>query len=78
MPNKDTRLLRPFISDADDIYSFDNIDQMKLEVTAIYGFDEKKILRVNRFSITDTKGRLRWRYISQVRDATSVEINKFI
>ena len=74
MPNKDTRLLRPFISDADDIYSFDNIDQMKLEVTAIYGFDEKKILRVNRFSITDTKGRLHWRYISQVRDATSVEI----
>lgn len=74
MPSIDTRLLRPFITDADDIYSFDNLDQMKLEVTAIYGFDEKKILRVNRFNITDTKGRLHWRYISQVRDDTSVEI----
>lgn len=74
MPNKDTRLLRPFITDADDMYSFDNINQMKLEITSIYGFDEKKILRVNRFDITDTKGRLHWRYISQTQDATSVEI----
>lgn len=74
MPLKDIRLLRPFITDADDLYSFDHIDQMKSEITAIYGFDEKKLLRVNRFTATDSKGRLHWRYISTTRDATSVEI----
>ena len=74
MPNIDTRLLKPFITDADDMYSFDDIAQMKNEITAIYGFDEKKILRVNRFTNGDIKGRLHWRYISQTQDATSVEI----
>lgn len=74
MPLKDIRLLRPFITDADDLYSFDHIDQMKSEITAIYGFDEKKLLRVNRFTASDGKGRLHWRYISTTRDDTSVEI----
>lgn len=74
MSLKDIRLLRPFITDADDLYSFDHIDQMKSEITAIYGFDEKKLLRVNRFTASDGKGRLHWRYISTTRDDTSVEI----
>ena len=74
MPLKDIRILRPFITDADDLYSFDNLDQMKSEITAIYGFDEKKLLRVNRFTASDAKSRLHWRYISTTRDDTSVEI----
>lgn len=71
---KDSRIIRPFITDADDMYSFDDIDQMKSEIQSILGFDLKKIIRVNRFSNVDTKGRVHWRYLSDTQDNTSVEV----
>ena len=71
---KDSRIIRPFITDADDMYSFDDIDQMKSEIQSILGFDLKKIIRVNRFSNVDTKGRVHWRYLSDTQDDTSVEV----
>lgn len=70
----DSRIIRPFITDADDMYSFDDLDQMKSEIQSILGFDLKKIIRVNRFSNADTKGRVHWRYLSDTRDDTSVEV----
>lgn len=71
---KDSRIIRPFITDADDMYSFDDLDQMKSEIQSILGFDLKKIIRVNRFSNVDTKGRVHWRYLSDTQDDTSVEV----
>lgn len=71
---KDSRIIRPFITDADDMYSFDDLDQMKSEIQSILGFDLKKIIRVNRFSNVDTKGRIHWRYLSDTQDDTSVEV----
>nr|DAR93382.1 MAG TPA: hypothetical protein [Caudoviricetes sp.] len=71
---KDSRIIRPFITDADDMYSFDDLDQMKSEIQSILGFDLKKIIRVNRFSNVDTKGRVHWRYLSDTQDNTSVEV----
>ena len=71
---KDSRIIRPFITDADDMYSFDDLDQMKSEIQSILGFDLKKIIRVNRFSNVDTKGRVHWRYLSETQDDTSVEV----
>lgn len=71
---KDSRIIRPFITDADDMYSFDDLDQMKSEIQSILGFDLKKIIRVNRFSNADTKGRIHWRYLSDTQDDTSVEV----
>ena len=70
----DSRIIRPFITDADDMYSFDDLDQMKSEIQSILGFDLKKIIRVNRFSNVDTKGRVHWRYLSDTQDDTSVEV----
>lgn len=70
----DSRIIRPFITDADDMYSFDDLDQMKSEIQSILGFDLKKIIRVNRFSNADTKGRVHWRYLSDTQDDTSVEV----
>lgn len=71
---KDSRIIRPFITDADDMYSFDDLEQMKSEIQSILGFDLKKIIRVNRFSNVDTKGRIHWRYLSDTQDDTSVEV----
>ena len=70
----DSRIIRPFITDADDMYSFDDLEQMKSEIQSILGFDLKKIIRVNRFSNADTKGRIHWRYLSDTQDDTSVEV----
>ncbi len=39
---KDSRIIRPFITDADDMYSFDDLDQMKSEIQSILSFDLKK------------------------------------
>ena len=70
----DSRIIRPFITDADDMYSFDDLEQMKSEIQSILGFDLKKIIRVNRFSNADIKGRIHWRYLSDTQDDTSVEV----
>lgn len=69
----DKRLIKPYITDADDLYAFDNIEQMQSEIQAIRGFRETKMIRLDRFTGTD-KARIHYRVISETNDGSGVPV----
>lgn len=69
----DKRLIKPYITDADDLYAFDNIEQMQSEIQSIRGFRETKMIRLDRFVGSD-KARIHYRVISETNDGSGVPV----
>ena len=65
--------LKPFITDADDLFSFENLEVMKQEIQAISGMHFNKLIRVYRFDGSD-KARIHYRIISKDNDGTGVPV----
>lgn len=70
---QDYRLIRPFITDADDLFAFENIAQMQSEIQAIRGMAINKIIRLNRFEGLESS-RIHYRRISTTDDGSGVPI----
>lgn len=67
------RLVQPFIADVDDMNTFDNIEQMKTEISGIKGIQLNRILRLYRFNGSDSS-RIHYRIISKTNDGTGVPV----
>lgn len=67
------RLVQPFIADVDDMNTFDNIEQMKTELSGIKGIQFNRILRLYRFNGSD-RSRIHYRIISKTNDGTGVPV----
>lgn len=65
--------LRPFITDADDLFTFPNLEVMKQEIQAISGVQYNQMLRLYRFDGSD-KARIHYRIIEKTNDGTGVAI----
>ena len=67
------RIVAPFITDADDLFAFDNIEQMKQEISGIAGINYNQIIRLNRFEGSDL-ARIHYRRIADKDDGSGVAI----
>lgn len=67
------RLVQAFIADVDDMNTFDNIEQMKSEISGIKGIQMNHIVRLYRFNGSDSS-RIHYRIISKTNDGTGVPV----
>lgn len=67
------RIVAPFITDADDLFAFDNIEQMKQEISGIAGINYNQIIRLNRFEGSDL-ARIHYRRVADEDDGSGIPI----